>query len=199
MILFFVINCWCATEATEQFGFDCRFARKGSFSHVGTVYTCDALTIGNPVSAFLNFVNGTHLLNRTDHHVQRLYMLNQNLPFIPINLSRFFPNLVSMHIENSGLHQITSMDFQPFPNLRALSFDRNLILDIDDDTFDHNQNLRWLGVPKNSIRSVGLNTFKNLPELVTLEMLGNVCIDKTEKDRDAVVQLISDLATACKP
>ena len=65
-------------------------------------------------------VEGIHLNEKTNADVTALNIVEQNYPRILKNIENFFPHLIAILWDNSGLEEISAADFRPFPRLRLI-------------------------------------------------------------------------------
>lgn len=90
----------------------------------------------------IDMVFGKHEFNKTLESVKFLEIQDENLFFIPPNLSLFFPNLIGLVIGNSKLQSLQSQDLKPFYNLSLLRIFKNPLTTLNADTFRYNPNLQ---------------------------------------------------------
>lgn len=110
------------------------------------------------------------------HKVELFNVFNQIVHFFPRKLEEIFPHLNAIRIFHCELQEIKSEDLKPFgKNLKKLFLGRNEIKILESDLFVHSPKLESFGVRENQILTVEDGTFKNVPELMMLDMGNNPC------------------------
>lgn len=173
-VIFCLISVW--TLVADSVTIDCVYARRRILrSHVAEEYKvllprdyyCEA-TISKKCNA-TNLVAGVlnkHLKGKSSVHLKYLRAQNQNIPQLPMNMEKFFPNLMSL-VVRSGLQQI-SKNVLKYPKLKHLGLSKNKLRTLDGDLFEFVPKLKTLFLSFNPILHMGLNILDSLGQLETV-------------------------------
>lgn len=120
--------------------------------------------------------------------------------YIPQQISKFFPHLISLDITSVSLmfvskedftgldelkfmfirdNEITSLPSNTFFDLKELltiELDGNQLEVIDNNLFKNNLKLQTVGLNNNKIKYIGSRTFLHLPALIKVDLKSNVCV-----------------------
>lgn len=105
--------------------------------------------------------------------IHHLKIEDQEMKFIPFNLSAQFPHLERMSVNNSMLSKLFSFDFNGLSSLKTLEITNNNITKIADNTFDDLRSLETLDLSANEITSLPTGIFVPLINLRTLNLSQN--------------------------
>lgn len=145
-------------------------------------------------------VSGTHIsARRTNADVIILSIEDQTVHYLPKDLARFFPNLMYLTINKSGLKEITKNDLKDFPKLRNIAVRANDIENLPGDLFENNLQLAHVGFPTNKIKTIGRDVFKSASSLESVNFLRNECISQQANNREAIEEMMKTVATQCTP
>lgn len=125
-----------------------------------------------------------------------LVMENITCFFLPDNMDSHFPNLNHLDVTNTGLKIITKDNMKMFPHLKYLYIRKNLIENLPPDLFECNKELQFINLSENKIKIVDEKTFDSLPNLISVNMEGNVCIDKSVYND--IVSLKTEIILKCQ-
>ena len=127
--------------------------------------------------------------------------------YIPQQISKFFPHLISLDISNASLtfvskedftgldvlkflvfrnNEITSLPSNTFFDLKevtSIELDGNQLEVIDNNLFKNNLKLQTVLLNNNKIKYIGSRTFSHLPSLLNVNLNSNDCI-KTELESE---------------
>lgn len=142
-------------------------------------------------------VYGQHDFNKTLESVKFLEIQDENLIFLPPNLSLFFPNLTGITIKNSKLQKLDSRDLQPFYELSLLRVTNNPITSLDAELLRYNPNLRVIDFSNNKIRAVGRNLLLTLPSAVSVYFAKNDCVNENALNPVDILRLNIKLPKLC--
>jgi Leucine-rich repeat (LRR) protein len=113
--------------------------------------------------------------------VTSLEIENQNLKFLPLNLSKVFPNLTKFVVANSGLLQITGKSLEGLENLKEIKIVGNKNLThLTSDTFAGLDKLENVDLSDNEINSMDKNVFVTLQNLKIVNMSHNALTELEE-------------------
>lgn len=184
---------------SQSVTFTCRYSIGNPRAIIGSVYECNPIVVHTTSGTVLENVTGTHLENKTNADVEFLYIVSQNLTYVPSNIEKFFPNLKGIHYYVSNLGQISASDLKPFPQLLLFYVHTGFITRLDADLFKYTPNLEWLGFFRNKIEHVGVNLIGNLTRLQHIHLGENVCVDTVANRPDTIVELNQQLPIMCPP
>lgn len=143
-------------------------------------------------------VSGTHIsARRTNADVIIFSIEDQTVHYLPKDLARFFPNLMYLTINKSGLREITKNDLKNFPQLRNIAVRGNDIENLPGDLFENNLQLAHVGFPTNKLKTVGRDIFKLLNNLESVNFIRNECISQEANNREAIEGLMKNVAAQC--
>lgn len=116
-----------------------------------------------------------HAEGRANEDVQEVTVAgNSRMKFLPVKLGEdFFPNLLVYWIFNSGLEEISRLNFVDLVKLEELHIERCHLKAVQKETFDDLVNLRSLWLPENQIKSINALTFIKNTELRSISLANN--------------------------
>jgi hypothetical protein len=176
---------------------DCTFSEVDNWM-IGEMYTCvgRVIKIGEP--RIITEVSQNHQPGRNNSDVKGLRINAIVIGFLPRNLGSFFPNLEGYQFIGTGITEMTREDFQDLPNLRMIYTASNLYQEIGN-IFENNPKLQILNFGMNPLKSVSSRAFSNLTKLTMLHIGETACISQWVNNRNAVLNLISNLFRSCPP
>jgi hypothetical protein len=183
--------------SSEALILDCTYSVRGFFN-LPNLYTCTArvVFIGDP--RHVTEVSTNHLPGRNNNDVLGISIQNQNLKFLPRNISNFFPNTQGFDVNYCGLEKIEKEDISGFKNLSTFYPADNNIRLIPNDMFEDNPLINFIAMGRNPIRHIAANVFDNLP-LTELYLNPLSCINAEAVNRSNVKDLIFKVAVSCPP
>lgn len=184
----------CSVTAIQ---FDCKFEVSFAMGP-GNRYTCRA-TINNSGSSFLESVTGVHLSIANNDDVEYLWIVQQNLTFVPKGIDNLFKNLVGLGIGSSPLKAISAEDLRPFPNLLVLFLNQNQLTSIDGDLFRYTKKLYYVTFESNPIQHIGRDLVTDVKSLVHLYFTNSSCVDERAYTQAQVSRLGARLPVLCPP
>ena len=92
-------------------------------------------------------------------------VFNQSCNFFPQQISKFFPNIEAIAIQNSKLKDLTRNDLKSFPKLKSLSLFGNELRTLEFGIFDGNLKLEMLSIYDNKIEAIGSEILEPLKGL----------------------------------
>lgn len=105
--------------------------------------------------------------------ITELVVLNQQMVYLPLNISNFFPNLKKISIINSGLIEINEDALQNL-NLIEVQLFNNQLTEIRSRSLQSLHNLIKLDLSSNKISSIDANAFKKHVKLAELKLNDNL-------------------------
>lgn len=186
---------WITFPATFALTLHCKF---DDYIYDGN-YKCEVenlrITTRNEI---VSEVIGTHIsARRTNADVIILSIEEQTVHYLPKNLGLFFPNLMYITINKSGLKEITKNDLKDFPKLRNIAVRGNDIENLPGDLFSSNLQLAHVGFPTNKIKTIGRDIFKLANSLESVNFLRNECISQQANSREAIEEMIKTVVSQC--
>lgn len=141
---------------------------------------------------------GFRTINR-DEDLVFLEVKDQNLKHLPRNIFDLYPNIESITAENTELMEIRYENLRKLASLRNLRLVKNKIDTLELSLFNDNPILIHVNLKDNRLFELDPKVFENLHKLITLNLDGNLCIDKSyDLRRDEKEDVIKDLNQACK-
>lgn len=187
-----------AASTSQGLVFDCTFSIV-NLVMVGSTYKCRA-EVKPSGTTRLDNVTGKHLTSdRVNKDVDHLYLINQNMKYIPEDIDKFFPELKAISWYNSNLQTLTSDDLKQFPNLMFLGVWTNKLKSLDGDLFQFTPKLRYLDFDNNLIENVGWNLLDHLSDLEFADFSFNTCIDLMANSHEAIQELKFNISILCSP
>lgn len=164
---------------------------------ISNLYNCGATVFLFGSGRYVTEVSQNHNSGRSNRHVTSVLITNQNIGFVPRGIGKFFPNLESLHMSNTGVEDISYYDIESLPMLRQLDLFSNRIQVVQTDLFWYNPRIQHVSFDSNPIRSVSASVFDFRYDLVTLNFPTTSCIHAAAAGRDAVINLVSRLNIEC--
>ena len=126
-------------------------------------YTCKVLnTIKFKPGTRIASYRGIHAAGKTNIDVEGLLIRHSPIIHFPRGLSKFFPKLTHVKIENCGLTEISRTDFEGLGNLKYLSLSYNKLRSLPNDLFVETPKLLWIYFDRNQIESLSSKIFDPL-------------------------------------
>lgn len=100
----------------------------------------------------IEIVNPDFRIETVDKSVRGLLITrNKMVKYLPIKVSKSFPNLVSIYAASCFIKEIEKANFAKLKDLKYLNLNGNQISKISDDLFEDNTALEWIWLRKYSI------------------------------------------------
>jgi hypothetical protein len=180
---------------------ECEFNSTSQITTV-PVYQCrvsNELNLDSGEAATIRNVTGHHKLSMSNNNVTSFYAEHQNFEIFPFGLEKIFKNLQDLTIRNCSLSRISQANLLPFHNLTHLCLAENIIKKIPKGTFYYNIHLKSIDISKNQIFHIDSNVFDHLPNLTSLRLSHNFCIDENVDDnKSEVQQVIKSVRILCQ-
>lgn len=164
---------------------------------LGTQYGCGAVFTSYENETILTNVTGDHTDGRSDDDVKLLLVSDRYLIRLPIDIEKFFANLIGIRWYGGAIQTINEEDLRPFPNMRGLDFGRNQIVTLDGNLLRNALNLQWIFVDANLIEHVGEDLLYGLNYLGRVDFRFNPCIDINANSQEAIEELNRILPINC--
>lgn len=167
-----------------------------------SVYTCTAKILKHGLNNdHLTEVSQDHKKSFRNKNVQLLNIENQPYDKIPLDIIKFFPNLLGLFVKDCKMRNVTKMDLKPFSKLKYLSLYGNFLEVIENDLFDYTPDLVFINFTWNRLKHIGSNILDTLNHLQMALFNGNICIsqDVVHGSKEELKKLKQNLAFHCKP
>lgn len=133
----------------------------------------------------------------------KLEIIDAKMPIISNGLSKFFPELHSIEIINSGLVILAKENLQQFgENLLEINFSNNFLTELESDLFEFNPKVTKAVFDGNKLKFIGENFLSNIQRKMTLNFYDNDCVDEKfdwNLDDQDYMRNCNMLIEKCKP
>lgn len=177
-------------------GFKVTCNYQGHLTMIGLDYMCMVQEIDfSEDLPYLTEAFGNHMENMRDENVTYIFVYGQpQLKTIPKGLLNVFPNLHSIHVENSGLSVLNGDELNEYPNLKSFELFSTQIERVPANFFSSTPNIEYIFFLNNKIKFVGSNLLRNNQNLKKVGFI-EICI-KNNLDMP-IVELIEVLKIQC--
>ena len=110
-------------------------------------------------------------------NLETLYLWNTQLESLPDGIFRQNQKLDMISLYESNINVLHRDIFKGLHNLQYINLNRNQLEVLPDGLFRENRKLKNIWLSENKIRKIECN-FYNLPNLVSVDLSKNVCIDE---------------------
>lgn len=122
-------------------------------------------------------VFGSHKLSRTNDDVKQIYVRHQNVPYLPLNLGEFFPNLEILYVTKSNVQHLITGDLDGLEDLKTFDVSHNPVEFVNKDFFKGQNKLERISFYDCHVKKVENGAFAELKSLGYLYFDQNPCID----------------------
>lgn len=144
---------------------------------VDNKYECDASNLKIATeNTTIEDTKGSHKPNKNNYDVTHLVISNQDVKYLPNDISRQFPYLKELIIDNSKLKNINQVPLKKLPHLKRLIIKGNDIDKIDPKAFTELPQLEYLDLSRNNIKELPVGVFEKLPNLKALNLNENALL-----------------------
>lgn len=165
---------------------------------VKEIYKCKVQNLKIESAAIpITSTEGDQKANKSSKDVGILLIDNQVCHFLPKDLDRHFPGIYHLDVNHSGLKVLTADDMKMFPLLQHLYIRNNQIEVLPHDLLQHNPLLTFVNFNKNRIKIIDPSTFDLLPQLVSLSLEGNICVDGFAMQEEPLKAFKAEIARNC--
>jgi hypothetical protein len=175
--------------------YHCSFEMQ-NYDRLGSRYMCRATEI-DEYGVNITEITGTHMPGRNNNDVEGFSAGSHHSPHFAGNLFTFFPNLKALDYVSCGIRSISSQQLFPYPQLRFLVMQGSQIQYLPGDLFRFTPNVEYISFPYSQIRHVGHQLLANMPNLHTVWIARNPCIDRNAFTWTDIQQLNTDLPYLC--
>lgn len=142
-------------------------------------------------------VTGNHESNKTNCDVGVLILENQICHYLPLKFNEHFTNVYHLDVKNSSLLAVDQSTMKMFTKLKIIYLRGNLIEEIPPNLFTFNRLLEFINFDDNKIKKINMNAFNNLPNLVSISLERNICIDNFAMDEMSRNNLSKEIELNC--
>jgi Leucine-rich repeat (LRR) protein len=166
---FFILFLCAATKVKAQTtNISCNFADINGF------YSCQLSGVKISDNENQNIViGGEHVFERNNALVNRVEIIDSNIPFVMTQLFTTFPNIIVLQIMNAGLTRLQPRAFWEAANLRFMGIRNNHIQRINANAFEGAWNLQTIDIVLCQVKSIDEAAFNGLPGITTLSLSEN--------------------------
>lgn len=150
----------------------------------------------NKTDKFTSVV-GAHKSNKTAADVSVLTLENQICHYLPPEFAVHFPNLFHLDVKNSSLLAVDQSTMKLFVKLKIIYLRGNWIEAIPANLFKFNRFLEFINFDDNRIRRIDVSAFANLPNIVSISLERNICIDNFAMDAIGRNNLTKEIQLKC--
>lgn len=169
--------------ASKALRLNCNYSVTNAWK-ISSLYTCKAVVNYYGNSRAIDEVSSNHMSGKSNNDVKALVIDNQNIGFVPYNISRFFPNLESLRMHKTSISSVNRDSLRGLTKLRELYLYVNNIESISADMFIDNPYMAYITFDNNLVKHVAPKVFDYLYYLVTLYMRSNTCLnDRSDNNR----------------
>lgn len=193
LLLCFLIHC------TSAITLDCDFNSDREWAVVGNAYTCNGKFIQVDAERNVVAVTGNHSDGMTHQNVTGLFVDTDPIDFIPGGIGQFFENIDYIYFRHTPIRSLTKEDLKPFPKLKIFGIAGGQLATLSGDVLAYLPDLVHMSASNNSITNIGPGLFQHLPELHTIHLQDNLCIDRQTRNITEAAEIIRELAFRCPP
>lgn len=186
-----------------------------------TLYSCKVTSLDNENNNMnVTGSTGVHMTNKNNNDVKAFWIRYTNTKFIPENLGLMF-NIIFINMESTQLVEIKARDFKGMQDLKEMYLGNNHLKSVPKDVFtiltkiiiislsnnqieaiprglfDNNLKLERVYFYNNQIKYIESGSFNGLENLIAVDLVSNVCVDKEYNETAGIIQLKSDLGVNC--
>jgi hypothetical protein len=177
---------------------NCEFSSENEYQVIGKVYRCDSKNLSTTTEDdTVTETSGDHETGKDDTDVRLLKIEQQNIPRLPKNLNKFFPDLVGLIIDSSNLRVISKHDLSAFSKLNILFIGHNRIENLDADTFEETPDIEWLVFTDNFTKRISDDVLKSLSKLNFANFLRNTYINRKAVNGHEIELLKEEIKVKC--
>ncbi|KAG5683945.1 hypothetical protein PVAND_013201 [Polypedilum vanderplanki] len=125
-----------------------------------------------------NVISNDYDLGNIRDNVTSINIVLEDSPYLPLEIDRFFPNVVLLEIRNSNVQHLLTGDLDGFTKLKFLDLSDNPIEQISHDFFRGKFFIEVIYFYNCNLKKIDADAFLPLISLKTLLLKGNECIDK---------------------
>lgn len=143
-------------------------------------------------------VNGVHYDGKSNENVQRLKIFKQSCSYLPLDIGKHFPNLVSFEAHNTHLRHLVDGDLDGLTKLKRFDVSWNPIEKIGQDFFKGHETIEFISFYYCHLKVIDPQALDPLINLKTAFFRENVCISLEIDYNNDVQDLKSEIRDKCK-
>lgn len=117
--------------------------------------------------------------------------------YVPFGIEAMLPNIETLAITHSGLKFLIKDDLKLLNHLKGIYLNNNNLVALELDLFQHNTELQEINLNDNKLQNIAGGLFDSIPRLTKLELLRNVCVDKSASSCIELNALKTELQGTC--
>lgn len=166
------------------------------FSMIGLDYMCMVQEIDFSENLpYLNEAFGNHMKNKSNQDVTYIFIYGQpQLKSIPKGMLKVFPNLLSIHVENSAITELIGDELNQYRNLKSFELLSTQVERIPANFFSFTPKIEYIFFINNKIKWIGRDLLRNKPKLISAAF-DEICIKK--KLMTPIAEVIDALKNQC--
>jgi hypothetical protein len=151
-------------------------------------------------------VIGTHKYSKSNSDVKQVFIKFQNVPYLPLNLGEFFPNLETLYVTKSNVQHLINGDLDGLNKLKIFDVSHNPVEQLGEEFLKGYKTLEKISFYDCHIKKVNRGALDNLPNLKSIFFDQNPCIDlRYESDShygsmmdDSIEEAAADIYDKCQ-
>ncbi|KAG5668979.1 hypothetical protein PVAND_016882 [Polypedilum vanderplanki] len=197
-LLFLVLNLF---NLIENFTINCEFATVQIYISDSDVYNCNSINIPNYSGDTITEVTGTHQNNKTNYDVESIWFYgNSTLDFFPRGITKFFPNIKAVWIEDTQILELNGDELDEFGDKLVYFFYRySNLTTISSSLLKKTPNVVYFLVAYTKLQHVGFDLFTShdITKLQWLSFAYNSCIHMWDDSQNGIQNIMDKLKIQC--
>ncbi|KAL7030079.1 hypothetical protein ACKWTF_006507 [Chironomus riparius] len=150
-----------------------------------TVYSCIVQNLHTTLNdRSVTEIVGTHKYGKSNDDVKQVFVKFQNVPYLPLNLGKFFQNLETLYVMKSNVQHLMNGDLDGLNKLKTFDVSHNPVEQIGEEFFKGQKTIERISFYDCHIKKVNRGALDDLTNLNSLFFDQNPCID-TRYDGDS--------------
>jgi len=149
---------------------------------------------------------GTHKNSKSNSDVKQVFIKFQNVPYLPLNLNEFFPNLETFYIMKSNVQHLMNGDLDGLNRLKIFDVSHNPIEQLSEEFFKGQKTIEKISFYDCHIKKVNRGALDDLTNLRSMFFDLNPCIDiRYESDShygsmidESIEEVAADIYDKCQ-
>lgn len=194
----------CIIKLSNGIALNCTFDNHDSVYQ--TIYSCIVHNLHTTLKdRTVTEVIGDHKYGKSNDDVKQVFIKFQNVPYLPLNIGKFFPNLETFYVTKSNVQHLMNGDLDGLNKLKIFDVSHNPVEQIGEEFFNGQKTLEKISFYDCHIKKVNRGALDDFSNLKAVFFDQNPCIDiRYEGDssygglRDEVMQeVIADIYDKC--
>lgn len=197
------MNYICSFLALLSFGVVHSIVLKCDFkdfnSYYNHAYTCEVQNLTASVTdRKVSKVEGTHLSNKNNSDVEKLFMRKQKCPYLLLSISKYFPNLEILYVMNSNVQHLLNGDLDGLEQLKTFDVSHNPIESLSRDFFKGHSTIETISFFDCHLKRIHPEALDPLVNLKAAYFDHNVCTQYRCDFQQAVEGLKTEIRKHCQ-